>query len=81
MTERVSLELPRAEGLEPYATGRGWAIYCADVLDLVPRLPAGCLDVVLVDPPSDPAADSWAPTSTPTGAKSPRPAYAPPRPN
>jgi site-specific DNA-methyltransferase (adenine-specific) len=51
MTERMSLELPRADGLEPYATGRGWAIYCADVLDLVPRLPAGCVDVVLVDPP------------------------------
>jgi site-specific DNA-methyltransferase (adenine-specific) len=43
--------LPVAEGLEPYASGRGWAIYCADVLDLVPRLPAGCVDVVLPDPP------------------------------
>jgi site-specific DNA-methyltransferase (adenine-specific) len=44
-------ELPAVDGLEPYASGRGWAIYCADVLDLAPRLPAGCVDVVLVDPP------------------------------
>jgi site-specific DNA-methyltransferase (adenine-specific) len=44
-------ELPAVDGLEPYASGRGWAIYCADVLDLAPRLPAGCVDVVLTDPP------------------------------
>jgi site-specific DNA-methyltransferase (adenine-specific) len=43
--------LPAVAGLEPYASGAGWAIYCADVLDLVPRLPAGCVDVVLTDPP------------------------------
>jgi site-specific DNA-methyltransferase (adenine-specific) len=44
-------ELPAVAGLEPFACGRGWAIYCADVLDLVPRLPAGCVDAVITDPP------------------------------
>jgi site-specific DNA-methyltransferase (adenine-specific) len=47
----ADVELPVVEGLEPYASGRGWAVYCADVLDLVPRLPAGCIDAVITDPP------------------------------
>jgi site-specific DNA-methyltransferase (adenine-specific) len=50
-TDAGALSLPVADGLEPFAQGRGWVIYNADVLDLVPRLPDGCVDVVLVDPP------------------------------
>jgi DNA modification methylase len=42
-------DLPVAKGLTPYASGRGWAIYCADARDIVHRLPPA--DVVLSSPP------------------------------
>jgi hypothetical protein len=45
----VSGGLPVVDGLEPYASGRGWAIYCADARDIVHRLPPA--DVVLSSPP------------------------------
>jgi site-specific DNA-methyltransferase (adenine-specific) len=47
----VARDLPRIDGVEPYAEGRGWAVYCGDVLDLVPRVPAGSVDAVVMDPP------------------------------
>ena len=43
--------LPVVDGIEPYAEGRGWAVYCADVMELLPRLPEESIDVVLTDPP------------------------------
>jgi hypothetical protein len=42
-------ELPAVDGLEPYASGAGWAVYCADARDIVHRLPPA--DVVLSSPP------------------------------
>jgi DNA modification methylase len=45
----ADVELPAVEGLEPYACGAGWAIYCADARDIVHRLPPA--DVVLSSPP------------------------------
>jgi hypothetical protein len=45
----VSGGLPVVDGLEPYASGAGWAIYCADARDIVHRLPPA--DVVLSSPP------------------------------
>jgi DNA modification methylase len=44
-------ELPAVDGLEPYASGRGWAIYHGDNRAILPRLPAQCAHACITDPP------------------------------
>jgi site-specific DNA-methyltransferase (adenine-specific) len=40
-----------AIGVEPFHREEAGVIYCADCLDILPKIPAGAIDLVLTDPP------------------------------
>jgi DNA modification methylase len=44
-------EIVRAIGVEPYHQEDAGVIYCADCLDILPKIPDKSIDLVLTDPP------------------------------
>jgi DNA modification methylase len=44
-------EIKKAIGVEPYHEEQAGVIYCADCLDILPKIPDKSIDLVLTDPP------------------------------
>jgi DNA modification methylase len=52
-------EIVRAIGMEPYHQEDAGVIYCADCLDILPKIPDKSIDLVLTDPPYGVGKAEW----------------------
>ena len=49
----------KAIGIEPYYQEDAGVIYCADCLDILPKMPEKCVDLIVTDPPYNIGIDKW----------------------